>query len=214
VCTERPKDRITITGNGGTTRYPVERMSRSVHAHYNPQARNYTPVITRKGQHKVTENVIAIRGMEKDRYEMAISFADAVAEATSAGLSREDMLTVLNPYEALNQDKSPLLDVPFMIRHVAFLVDEKTQNAYLNMWVITENNKLYRVTDGSTGIHKQMLKLVGKRLDENHPAPYDYFVVPGGLRSSEFDVDADGIPIKRGDKTTKVASTATTFYLA
>lgn len=162
----------------------------------------------------MVENEIAVRGMEKDQYETALSFADAVAEATKAGLGRDDMLTVLNPYEAMNQDKSPLLDVPFMIRHVAFLTDEKTGNGYLNMWVITENDKLYRVTDGSTGIHKQMLALVGKRLEENHKTPYDYFVVPGGLRSSTFDIGPDNKPIKKGDTTTKVSSTATTYYLA
>ena len=162
----------------------------------------------------MSETTIAVRGMEKDQYESALTFADAVAEATAAGLKRDDMLTVLNPYEAMNQDKSALLDVPFMIRHVAFLVDDKTERGYLNMWVITENDKLYRVTDGSTGIHKQMLALVGKRLEENHRTPYDYFVVPGGLRSSTFDVDAENKPIKKGDKTTKVASTATTYYLA
>lgn len=162
----------------------------------------------------MTDQTIAVRGMQKEQYETALTFADAVDEAKGAGLTREDMLTVLNPYEAMNQDKSALLDVPFMIRHVAFLVDEKTINPYLNMWVITEGNKLYRVTDGSTGIHKQMLGLVGKRLDENHPTPYDYFVVPGGLRASIFDVDAEGTPIKKGDKETKVASTATTYYLA
>lgn len=162
----------------------------------------------------MSETTIAVRGMEKDQYETALTFADAVAEATAAGLGRDDMLTVLNPYEAMNQDKSALLDVPFMIRHVAFLVDDKTERGYLNMWVITENDKLYRVTDGSTGIHKQMLALVGKRLEENHRTPYDYFVVPGGLRSSTFDVDAENKPIKKGDKTTKVASTATTYYLA
>lgn len=162
----------------------------------------------------MTDTTVATRGMDKEQYETALTFSDAVTEATNAGLGREDMLTVLNPYEAMNQDKSALLDVPFMIRHVAFLVDEKTQNGYLNMWVITENDKLYRVTDGSTGIHKQMLALVGKRLEEGHKTPYDYFVVPGGLRSSTFDVDASGIPIKKGDTTTKVSSTATTFYLA
>ena len=157
---------------------------------------------------------IAVRGMDKDQYETALTFAEAVAEATRAGLTRESMLTVLNPYEAMNQYKSPLLDVPFMIRHVAFLVDEKTDRGYLNMWVITEGSKLYRVTDGSTGIHKQMLTLVANRIEDNHPTPYDYFVVPGGLRASEFDVDAEGKPIKKGDKTTKVESTATTYYLA
>ena len=162
----------------------------------------------------MSENEIVVRGMEKDQYETALTFAEAVGEATNAGLSKEDMLTVLNPYEAMNQDKSALLDVPFMIRHVAFLKDEKTGNDYLNMWVITEGDKLYRVTDGSTGIHKQMLALVGTRLTDGHPTPYDYFVVPGGLRSSTFDVDADGKPIKKGDKETKVASTATTYYLA
>lgn len=161
----------------------------------------------------VTKDV-ALKGMEKDQYETALTFADAVAEATNAGLEREDMLTVLNPYEAMNQDKSALLDTPFMIRHVAFLVDEKTSNPYLNMWVITDGDKLYRVTDGSTGIHKQMLALVGKRLNEGHPTPYDYFVVPGGLRSSTFDVDATGTPIKKGDKDTKVSGSATTYYLA
>ena len=162
----------------------------------------------------MAEQEIAVRGMAKDQYETALTFAEAVGEATTAGLSKEDMLTVLNPYEAMNQDKSPLLDVPFMIRHVAFLTDEKTGNGYLNMWVITEGDKLYRVTDGSTGIHKQMLALVGKRLEEAHPTPYDYFVVPGGLRSSTFDVGADNKPIKKGDTTTKVTSTATTYYLA
>ena len=162
----------------------------------------------------MSDTTIAVRGMEKDQYETALTFAEAIGEATAAGLGRDDMLTVLNPYEAMNQDKSALLDVPFIIRHVAFLVDDKTERGYLNMWVITENDKLYRVTDGSTGIHKQMLALVGKRLEEDHRTPYDYFVVPGGLRSSTFDVDAENKPIKKGDKTTKVASTATTYYLA
>jgi hypothetical protein len=157
---------------------------------------------------------VSVVGMAKEQYDTAISFSDAVAEAQNAGLTREDMVTILNPYEALNQDKSPLLDVPFMIRHVAFLTDEKTQRGYCNMWVITEADKLFRVTDGSTGIYKQMLSLVGTRLDAKHKTPYDYFVVPGGLRYSDFDVDKDGVPIKKGDTTTPVSSTARTYYLA
>ena len=161
-----------------------------------------------------TTDVAVTKGLIKEIYEAPVTFAAAVQEAIDQGVTREQMLTVLNPYETLNQDKSALLDVPFMIRHVAFLIDEKTQRGYLNAWVITNADKLYRFTDGSTGIHKQMAAIVSKRLDDDHPTPYDYFVVPGGLRYSEFDVDAGGVPIKKGDTTTKVSSTARTYYLA
>lgn len=151
--------------------------------------------------------------MDKDTIETAYTFADAVAEAEKqSGVTRDNMVEVLNPYEALNKDKSPLLDKPFFVRHVKFQEDATTHQQYLNMWVVTEDNKLYRVTDGSTGIYEQMKKLVEKRLNEGHKTPYNFYFFPGGLRKSDFGLDADNNAVPLNDPS--VVSKATTYYLA
>jgi len=164
----------------------------------------------------MTDSTLAVRQtdfenqMPKQVYEGALNFAEAQAEAERiAGV--EYATVVLNPYAPLNQDKSPLVDRPFVIRHVRFQTDKVTGANYLNMWVVRDDDALFRVTDGSTGIYAQMTQLVEERLDSDHPTPYDGFIVANGLRFSEYGLDKNNKAVDLGDKT--AVSKGTTYYL-
>jgi len=150
--------------------------------------------------------------MGKTEIETIVSFAESLGEALPHGLDQASITVIANPYEALNKDKDALLDRPFMIRAVKFLTDEQTGQEYLNMWVVRDDDRLFRVTDGSTGIYAQMDSLVAKRINENHPTPYNFFLVPNGLRKSEFGIDEDHNTVKLGDPS--MVSKAATYYLA
>jgi hypothetical protein len=153
--------------------------------------------------------------LSREQIDTPIGFREALEEASRAGLSAEQVNVVLNPYTTLNKDKSPLLNVPFIIRAVKFQEEKNPDGSvseYVNIWCITEDDKLYRVTDGSTGIFTQIKRLVEKRIEEGHPTPYNYFAIVNGLRVSKFGVTADGTAVPLGDSRQK--SEAETFYLA
>lgn len=105
---------------------------------------------------------------------------------------------VFNPYTVINKDKDVLLGVPFVIRHGRIATDPETFNDYAVLYVVTANNDLFVVTDGSTGIKEQYIAKVN---EHGKPGP---FLIPNGLRKSEYVYEAPD-----GSK-----SPAVTYYFA
>lgn len=151
-------------------------------------------------------------GRPKAEYEVApASFADALAQI-GANVSETDAHVIVDAWQKLNQDKDPLVGRPFTIQHVAFMEDPKTHNPYVNLWVVRDDDALFRVTDGSTGIFQQVTKLVEDRLAAGHAYPYDYYIIDNGLTRSDFMIDKNGKAVPDDDPTG--VSKAATYYLA
>lgn len=136
------------------------------------------------------------------------SFSEAVDAALATG---DDATVVLDPWEKLNQDKSPLVDRPFVLQHVKFMTDRETSANFANMFVVREDDRLFRVTDGSTGMYSQIAALVQDRLNAKHAHPYGPFVFPNGLRVSEFGIDKNGKAVTLGDPS-QVGKGATYYF--
>lgn len=166
-----------------------------------------------------TTGELATMALTKDEIEEARTFAEVQAEATALGLSEESTTLVINNYQTLNQDKDPLVDRPFWIRAVKFMHDTENDSDYVQFWAIRDDDALYRVTDGSTGIYAQLIRAVQKRTDEKHPTPFNYYRVANGLTKSEFWVNNDesspdfGKAIKDPEYKGKKREAAT-YYLA
>ena len=131
----------------------------------------------------------------KESINDVMTFDEAIA---ASGLRVEDTIVVINPYTVINKDKDALLNKPFFIRMVRFAIDEETGAEYAVFYAVTRDNEMYVVTDGSTGIHQQLLKLVDK-YDRDHS-----FLIANGLRKSDYKI-ADG---------ENKGKPATTYYLA
>lgn len=144
-----------------------------------------------------TNSDVATRSISSEELNTAVTIQEAIAAAQAMGLTEEDMTVVVNPYEVLNQDKDPLLGVAFFIRYVRFAVDEKTGAEYAVLYCVTRENKMYVVTDGSTGIYRQLLKIVA-----DYGRDVNFFI-PSGLRKSDYEVEINGRK-----------QPATTYYLA
>lgn len=124
------------------------------------------------------------------------SFDEAMSAALETG---PDATVILDPWEALNQDKSALVDRPIIVQHVKFMTDAETHANYVNLFVIRDDGRLFRVTDGSTGIYTQLAGIVSDRLANKHAHPYGPFIFPNGLRVSEYGVDKNGKAVPLGD---------------
>jgi hypothetical protein len=148
--------------------------------------------------------------LPKNESQRALTFAEALAEAAAHG-AETSSITILDPYEKVNKEKNVLLDRPLLVRAVKFMVDRATGNEYANFWVIRDDDRLFRVTDGGSGMYRQIGELVEERLAAGHPTPYNYFLFPNGLQKSEYLLDAAGnITEDEGEATAKGA----TYYFA
>jgi hypothetical protein len=134
----------------------------------------------------------------QDDLNTVVTMRDAVEAALATGLTRDDVEVIVSPYEVLNKDKSPLLNVPFFIRKVAFKKDPETEGGYAVVHLVDANDKLWVMTDGSTGIYTQLVKIV-----ENAGRDHDFFIA-NGLRKSDYKIP-DG---------PNAGQPATTYYLA
>lgn len=148
--------------------------------------------------------------ISKQELSVPLGFAEAQAEAAAAGVT--NTAVILDPYETLNADKDPLVDRPFFIRAIKFMIDQSTGAEYANLWCVRDDNRLYRVTDGSTGIYQQLVELVKERIATNHPTPYNFFLIANGLKRSDYGVNAANKAVPLGDPSQ--VSKATTYYLA
>jgi hypothetical protein len=151
--------------------------------------------------------VNAVTGIDNEELNTVLTFDEA---ATASGLSEQDMVFIASPYTVLNQDKDILLDNPFFIRAIRFATDAETENSYTVFHCVTRANESYVVTDGSTGIFRQLSRVVSQRIADGHPTPFQNVMVPNGLRKSEYGIDAEGKPVPKG---AKAVSKAATYYL-
>lgn len=132
-------------------------------------------------------------GLDRDQLREEVSFADALRES---GLAPEDMIVVLDPNQTLNKDKDALLGVRLFIRDIVFVTDKDTEQEFANIWLVTEHDDQYRITDGGTGIYKDAQYLIKKY------GRTGGFMIARGLRKSDYFVEVDG-----------KKSPATTYYL-
>lgn len=136
------------------------------------------------------------------------SFSSAMDSAIA---ENPNAVVILDAWEKLNQDKTPLIDRSIVISYVKFMTDKETGANYVNMWVVRDDDRLYRVTDGSTGIYDQMSAKVAELLAADDPHPYGPFVFPNGLRVSEYGLDKNNKPVPLGDPS--AVSKGATYYL-
>lgn len=163
-------------------------------------------VTKEKTEIEVSSNLIS-----KTSLDTPMSFEEALAEASEFKLSEADYVVVTNIYEPLGKNKDELLGRPFFIRNVRFSADKVTGNPFVILHAIDQQNNRWLVTDGSSGIYTQMNALVTARIQNNHPTPYNFFLVANGLRKSEFGIDDKGNAVPLGDET--AVSRGATYYL-
>lgn len=151
--------------------------------------------------------------VDQDWLNSVVTFDEAIAEA---GLSEEQMVVVTNPYKVLNKDKDVLVDTPFFVKLARFTQDEETGNPFVILYAIARDNSMYVITDGSTGIFRQVGSIIAQRLADGHPTPFQSMMVVNGLRKSEYGLGADNKPLSKADiqAGVKASSKGVTYYLA
>lgn len=182
---------------------------------FSPKYKGWVPDMAK------TDNAIAdqktgeiIKGnsvISRDSLDTALTFAEAVSEAEAYGLSPEEYTVVTNIYEPLGKNKDALLAKPFFVRSVRFSADKITGNPFVILHVVSHDGNRYLVTDGSSGIYKQMDALVTRRITEGHKTPYNFYMIANGLRKSEFGINANGETVALGAADMK--ERAATYYL-
>jgi hypothetical protein len=140
---------------------------------------------------------------EQDVTREIVSFEEAIAQS---GLTEAQATVIIDPYTTLNQDKDVLIDTPFFIRKVVFSEDKTTHKPYAVVWLVTNANQLFRMTDGSTGIYKQLVAICA---EAGRGAG---FLIANGLRKSEYGVNKKGEAVELGAP--DMDSKAATYYLA
>lgn len=146
----------------------------------------------------MSKEITAVKTIDDhDELDVALTFEEAIA---FSGLPEEQTVFIASNYEVVNQDKDSLLRVPFFIRLVNFKTDDKSGNEYSISYLVTKDNRMVVMTDGSTGIYRQLAKLVAARAEDGHPTPTQNIFIPNGLRKSDYIVEGVG--------------EATTYYLA
>lgn len=149
----------------------------------------------------IAEGALAARA---DDLNDTIDFAEYAAQLDGTSTQDGGDVFVASPYTVINKDKDMLLSKPFILRNVSLSKDDDTEQEYIVGHLVTKDNELYVMTDGSTGIKDQLVKLINKRKSDGHPTPNQGIVIPNGLRKSEyFHVGEDG-----------KKQPATTYYLA
>lgn len=149
-------------------------------------------------------------------FEEAIERAAARAETT-----RDDLTVIASPWLSIDTKggKDYLIDRPFFCVDVAFRKDADTQRPFAVLHVITKDNEMFYVTDGSTGMMRQLAQIVGERLENGHPSPYEGFLIANGLRKSDYllvkDEKGATVPAPANYPADgKIEGKATTYYLA
>lgn len=149
---------------------------------------------------------------ERDSINTAITFEELIAAAEAEGLTEADLTFVGSPYEVLDgPGKAVLVDTPFFVRWWRYAIDRVTERPYVVLYLVTRDNRMFILTDGSTGIFAQLRRVTGERIGAGLANPNANLMAANGLRFSEYGVTAEGKPAKPGDK---VDSLARTYYLA
>lgn len=154
-------------------------------------------------------NELAVQEISSADVQKVRSFADAQNLFVNAGFTQADLEFQASVY-ALLEDKHQLIGVPFLVTEFKFSESKKFKNAdgvgksFAIMYVVTQDDAMYTVVDGSTGIRDQLEAIAAERIESNHPDPYKGIAVVNGLRVSEYDYT---------DPQTGAVSMAETFYL-
>lgn len=161
-----------------------------------------------------TEIVTAASILPREILDAAISWDEAVSEL---GLAEAEMVLIGSAY-VVEKDKDKLLDKPFYIREVRFATDDTTGNEYAVLYCVAKDPEIGQVilTDGSTGIYRTINAAVTSRMEAKHTAPYNGFIIPNGLRKSDYPTDADGKPLTKQQIAdgVKPGGKGTTYYFA
>jgi hypothetical protein len=151
-------------------------------------------MVTKNGQDDQGTQVIPIDGFTDEALKNFDSW-DQVVQETGNVTSAADVLG--NGYSIL-EDKSKLLNEPFMIVKYGVHPSELNGKVFTTIHVLTKGGDKYVVNDGSTGIHQQLMDL---KTEMGTICP---LMVPRGLRVSEYDYEDP----KNGSKTK-----AKTYYI-
>ena len=133
----------------------------------------------------MTEEVVHAASMISVEQRRDIqTFADAKALATEVFGTVTLAADVLGDGFVLLKDKNKLVNVPFVILSFSFHTDEKTEQEYVVVRLVTINDQKIIITDGGTGIYAQLSDLRGRGIEGG--------IGVNGLRVSEYEVFVDG----------------------
>jgi len=149
-------------------------------------------------------SAVAVKSISRDELDTPVTWEEASA---FHGITDKDVF-VASIYTVLNKDKDALLEVPFIIRKVSFKAEERFASEFAIIHLVTKypvkGASHFVMTDGSTGICAQLMKLVDERIADGHPTPDEGIVIANGLRKSDYLI-AEG---------ENAGQPATTYYLA
>lgn len=148
--------------------------------------------------------------LSDDAARTITGFADAVA-AVQRELGVTDVANAgdeLGDGFRLLEDKDRLIATPFFILDWRFLVGDQGVNSktkdypgkglYSTIRLVTEDNRKFRISDGSSGIHAQLFDYSDK-----HEGRTVAMMVKGGLVRSDYTTEIDGEEVE-----------GTTYYLS
>ncbi len=129
------------------------------------------------------------------------SFEDAIAVLRDSGIEVHSTREYGDGFDVID-DKSKLVDVPFIIMGMQFPTKAKFGDGFVVLRIVTKDGGKYFLTDGSTGVYKQALLYASKGITTG-------LFCEKGLIRSDYEVDLPD------PKTGELKATAaTTFYLS
>lgn len=138
--------------------------------------------------------------------DVPVDFESAIA---ASGLTQEQLAYVGSIYEVL-KNKSELINNPFFIRAYRFMSGD--MGTFVIVYGVRKSdNKNFIITDGSTGVCRQLQSLYEQRIKAGHPTPFENVLIPNGLRESTYFIDEDGQPLPKGVTGKR---TGVTYYIA
>jgi hypothetical protein len=151
-----------------------------------------------------SKDIAKIRRFTAEDLYNVNSFDDAVSLLQKVGYSPADIIpaTELGDgfLELKKEEKAQLTGVPFLLLEAVWDEGDFAEDGYFQLKVVTKDGRKFRMSDGGTGIARQLHFLMQTRgLDYVPP-----MVCDRGLRSSTYDFT---------DETTGKTTKATTFYL-
>lgn len=140
---------------------------------------------------KTTELVIS--GMDEATINRVASFQEALETAAQVtGFTQEDLVYQASGYPLL-EDKDALLGVPFIIMEAKFSESKKYRNGegignrFVILYVVTQADEKWTVTDGSTGIASQVETLIAEREEKGIMPSNQAILVKNGLTRSDYE---------------------------
>lgn len=156
---------------------------------------------------KTTELVIS--GMDEATINRVASFQEALQTAAQVtGFTQADLVYQASAYPLL-ENKDALIGVPFIIMEAKFSESKKYKNAdgvgnrFVILYVVTEQDEKWTVTDGSTGIAADIERLITEREEKGLMPSNQAILVKNGLTRSDYEYTDE-----KGN-----VSDASTYYL-